>query len=139
MNPDVIKVEVPKEYQDELLKNRNHYHHLEDSVSAISNHYLQSDSSRFSLSNKFYVDGKWQSGYDGGIIGYYMSACWKNALPIINKFIEIDRVIGCSSEQIGDNQTIYHYTCERYSKTRATFKNGNPVYKTEYIDVYFKN
>jgi hypothetical protein len=138
LNPDVIKIEVPKEYQDELLKNRNHYHHLEDSVSAISNHDLQSDSSRFSLSNKFYVDGKWQSGYDGGIIGYYMSACWKNALPIINKFIEIDRVIGCSSEQIGDNQTIYHYTCVKYIKTRATFKNGNPVYKTEYIDVYFK-
>ena len=108
-------------------------------IRRYSIHYLQSDSSNFSLSKKFYVDCKWQSGYDGGIIGYYMSACWKNALPIINKFIEIDRVTGCSSEQIGENQFIYHYNCVKYIKTRATFKNGNPVYKTEYIDVYFKN
>jgi hypothetical protein len=139
LNPDVIKFEVPKEYQVELLNNRNYYHHLEDSVASISNHDLQSDSTRFSPSKKFYVDGKWVSGYDGGIIGYYMSACWKNALPIIKKFIEIDRVTGCSSEQIGENQTVYHYNCEKYIKTRAIYKNGNPVYKTENFDIYFKN
>lgn len=139
LNQDVMEIEVPTEYHDELLNNRNHYHHLEDSVSAIYKNDLQSDSTSFSPLNKFYVDGKWESGYDGGIVGYYMSACWKNALPIIKKFIEIDRVTGCSSQQIGNNQTVFHYSCEKYIKTRAIYKNGSPVYKTENIDVYFKN
>ena len=139
LNQDVMEIEVPTEYHDELLNNRNHYHHLEDSVSAIYKNNIQSDSTSFSPLNKFYVDGKWESGYDGGIIGYYISACWKNALPIIKKFIEIDRVTGCSSQQIGNNQTVFHYSCEKYIKTRATYKNGNPVYKTENIDVFFKN
>jgi hypothetical protein len=68
-----------------------------------------------------------------------MSACWKNALPIIKQFVDIDRVAGCSIQQGGDNAQVYHYNCEKYIKTTQVYKNGNPVYRTEYIDVFFQN
>ena len=138
LNKGTIKVEVPSPYHDALLQNLKYFHHLEDSVSAIAHNELQTDSTIFSPRKKFYVDGKWVSGYDGGIAGYYMSACWKNALPIIKQFVDIDRVAGCSIMQGGSDDEVFHYNCEKYIKTAAVYKNGNPVYRTEYIDVYFQ-
>jgi len=139
LNKGTIKLEVPSSHHDALLHNIKYFHHLEDSVSAIAHNELQTDSTIFSPRKKFYVDGKWVSGFDGGIIGYYMSACWKNALPIIKQFVDIDRVAGCSIQQYGDNAQVFHYNCEKYIKTVAVYKNGNPVYRTEYFDVYFQN
>jgi hypothetical protein len=139
LNKGTIKFKVPSSYYDALLHNFKYYHHLEDSVSSIAHNEMQTDSTIFSPRKKFYVDGKWVSGFDGGIIGYYMSACWKNALPIIKQFVDIDRVAGCSIQQGGDNAQVYHYNCEKYIKTTQVYKNGNPVYRTEYIDVYFQN
>ena len=132
------KVFAPDSIQIMLNKNMKFYHHLEDSVSAIRQVAFEKDSNYKEPLKTFVIDGKEYTGYDGGLLGYYMGECWKKAQGIIQKYTQVDRVAGCGS--MIDNKTnepIYYYQCEKYVTTKEKTFDGLPMKKSETFMVWF--
>lgn len=132
------KVFAPDSIQIMLNKNMKFYHHLEDSISAIRRAAFEKDSNYKEELKSFFIDGKKYTGYDGGVLGYYMKACWTSAQDIIKKYTQVDRVAGCGNmTDFNTNQSVYYYQCEKYITTNEKSVSGQPKNKTETFMVWF--
>ena len=132
---------APLEYQSTLAKIKSNYHHLQDSINEIRRKHFEMDSNYKELKNVFVLNGKKYSGYDGGLVGYYMQECWTEGELIVKKFIDIDRVSGCGNGTIymddGKNLNYSYYHCLRRIPIPNKNESISQKYTSELIEIRF--